>query len=75
MLTAVLGIFGKVMGGLTKHLPIIGAFFAGKKAEQAKSTKRALQEARKKEKIKLNNKKAKDDKLLKKAKKYQRNNP
>ena len=42
-LAPVLGILGKLIGGLTKFLPFLAAFRAGKKSAQAEVTENTLE--------------------------------
>jgi hypothetical protein len=72
MWTAVIGIFGNVVGGVLKHLPTLAAYFSGRKAEKAKQQARVLRKKEKQERIRKRNEKRTTDELLKRAKKYQR---
>jgi len=72
MWAGIIGIFSNLVGGITKNLPTIGAYLAGKKAATADQQKKALKIKEQGEKIRKKNKGLSDAKLLKKAKKYSR---
>jgi hypothetical protein len=72
MWTALIGVFGNIVGGITKNLPTIAAYFSGRKAATADQQKKALKIKEQGEKIKQKNKDLSDAALLKKAKKYRR---
>ena len=64
--------FGSLIGGLLRIAPFLAAYFGGVKAANAKATREALKREKKIKKFKLANKKASNEKLLKKANKYKR---